>query len=222
MKPSFVIIEDHPLYREALTSLIASEFPEHDIKVEGTLANGIATIHKENKARKSAGIVILDLSLPDSSGVTAAYKLTKECPKNPIVIISASDDYLQVTSCLNAGAKLFINKSASRTSLISALKKLSNNDEFSAQWISAEGARTADVRHGIRLTERQMEVLKLICEGKSNRDIAEQLGVAEITAKAHVSAIFRELKVVNRTQALLAAQRLGFSLHQREKKGQST
>ena len=214
MNPTFVVIEDHPLYREALTSLLASEFPEYQIKVEGNLEDGITTTRKENKAHKSAAIVLLDLALPDSTGVAAAYQLIKACPDNPVVIISGSDDYMQVTSCLNAGAKLFINKAAPPAGLITALKKLINSNDFSAQWISAEGARPVDIRHGIRLTERQMDVLTLICEGKSNRDIAEQLGVAEITAKAHVSAIFRELKVVNRTQALLAAQRLGFSLHQ--------
>jgi DNA-binding CsgD family transcriptional regulator len=91
------------------------------------------------------------------------------------------------------------------------LKKIIDGTKIEANWIAADGEKTVDTRYAIKLTQRQIDVLSLICQGKSNREIAAQLAVAEITAKAHVSAIFRELKVVNRTQALLAAQRLGLA-----------
>jgi DNA-binding NarL/FixJ family response regulator len=118
---------------------------------------------------------------------------------------------MQISSCLQAGAKLFISKTAPPKLLISGIKKIIDGTKIEANWIAADGEKTVDTRYAIKLTQRQIDVLSLICQGKSNREIAAQLAVAEITAKAHVSAIFRELKVVNRTQALLAAQRLGLA-----------
>lgn len=210
MKPVFVIIEDHPLYREALQGLLKTSFPNHKVRAETNLENGCRAIFEENKRSKSYCVALLDLTLPDVSGITAAYRLSEQFPENPLVIVSASDDYLQVTSCLDAGARLFINKAAPPARIVEALKQAIDDDLPAARWISAEGPRSVDLRHAIRLTDRQRDVLRLVCEGKTNREIAEELNLAEITAKAHVSAIFRELKVVNRTQALLAAQRLGF------------
>ncbi len=210
MKSAFVIIEDHPLYREALQGLLKTSFPTHKIRAETSLENGCRAIGDENKRSKYKSIVLLDLTLPDVSGIAAAYRIKEQFPENPLVIVSASDDYLQVTSCLNAGALLFINKAAPPSQIVEALKLTIDDDLPSMRWISAEGPRSVDLRHAIKLTDRQRDVLRLVCEGKTNREIAEELNLAEITAKAHVSAIFRELKVVNRTQALLAAQRLGF------------
>ena len=112
---------------------------------------------------------------------------------------------------LTGWCKIIHSKTAPPKLLISGIKKIIDSTKIEANWIAADGEKTVDTRYAIKLTQRQIDVLSLICQGKSNREIAAQLAVAEITAKAHVSAIFRELKVVNRTQALLAAQRLGLA-----------
>lgn len=192
-------------------NLIKSEFPDYRVKAQADITKGKQLIREENKAGKCPAIILLDLALPQLAGIAAVYQLVADFPDNPLAIVSASEDYMQVSSCLHAGAKLFISKAAPPKLLVSAVRQLIEGTKLYANWFDAEGERTVDTRHAIRLTERQLEVLGLICEGKSNREIAAQLEVAEITAKAHVSAIFRELKVVNRTQALLAAQRLGFA-----------
>jgi DNA-binding NarL/FixJ family response regulator len=211
MKPSIVIIEDHPLYRDALINLIKSEIPDHRVIGESNVNLGKKKIDEENKLAGWPTIILLDLALPELAGIAAVYQLASEYPDNPLCIVSASDDYMQISSCIHAGAKLFISKTAPPHSQIAALKKIIDGTKIQANWIAADGERSVDTRHAIKLTQRQIDVLSLICQGKSNREIAAQLAVAEITAKAHVSAIFRELKVVNRTQALLAAQRLGLA-----------
>lgn len=212
MKPSIVVIEDHPLYRDALINLIHSELPEYRVLGESSVSLGEKLIHQENELTRSPTIILLDLALPDLAGIAAVYQLAKEFPDNPLCIVSASDDYMQISSCLHAGAKLFISKTAPPNSLIAGLKKIIHGEKIQANWIAADGETAVDTRYAIKLTQRQIDVLSLVCQGKSNREIAAQLAVAEITAKAHVSAIFRELKVVNRTQALLAAQRLGLAM----------
>ncbi len=211
MKPSIVIIEDHPLYRDALINLIQSELPDHRVLGESNVSLGMKLIDEENELTSSPTIILLDLALPELAGIAAVYQLASAYPDNPLCIVSATDDYMQISSCIHAGAKLFISKTAPPHLLIAALKKIIDGTKMQTNWIAADGERTVDTRHAIKLTQRQIDVLSLICQGKSNREIAAQLAVAEITAKAHVSAIFRELKVVNRTQALLAAQRLGLA-----------
>ena len=211
MKPSIVIIEDHPLYRDALIHLIQSELPDHKVIGESSVKLGKKLIDAENALTHCPAIILLDLALPELAGIAAVYQLAADFPNNPLCIVSASDDYMQISSCLQAGAKLFISKTAPPKLLISGIKKIIDGSQIEANWIAADGEKTVDPRYAIKLTQRQIDVLSLICQGKSNREIAAQLAVAEITAKAHVSAIFRELKVVNRTQALLAAQRLGLA-----------
>ncbi len=213
MKPSIVIIEDHPLYRDALINLIKSEIPDHRVIGESNVSLGKKLIDEENELTRSPTIILLDLALPELAGIAAVYQLASAYPDNPLCIVSATDDYMQISSCIHAGAKLFISKTAPPHLLIAALKKIIAGTKMQTNWIAADGERTVDTRHAIKLTQRQIDVLSLICQGKSNREIAAQLAVAEITAKAHVSAIFRELKVVNRTQALLAAQRLGLAIN---------
>ena len=208
---SIIIIEDHPLYSEALKALLSREFKEHPIVVMPTLEKGCAAIEKARKQGEHP-VVLLDLALPDVTGVAAAVRITDQFPDCPLGIISASDDFVQVSTCLSAGARLFISKAAPPEALSQSVRSLLDDETPEAKWITQDGAKKVDERQAIHLTERQLEVLRLVCEGKSNRDIAAALGMAEITTKAHVSAIFRELRVVNRTQAVLAAQKYGLAM----------
>lgn len=203
-----IIIEDHPLYGEALGSLLTKEFAEHKIIIRHSLENGCSAIEDANRAGERPAVLV-DLTLPDVTGVTAAIRIAEQFPDNPMGIISASDDFVQVSTCLNAGARMFISKAASPQEITQAIRSLLDGTPLTLKWITGDGPRKADERMAISLTERQLEVLRLVCVGKSNRDIAAELGIAEITTKAHVSAIFRELRVLNRTQAVLAAQRYG-------------
>lgn len=207
---SIVVIEDHPLYGQALRALLEKEFPAQQVFTEPNLSAGCQTIEQENRSGNRP-VVLLDLGLPDVSGINAAMAVAKQFPSNPLGIISASEDPVQINTCLSAGARMFISKQASPHALAQSVRDLLADDTSEPKWIDSEGVKNFDRHQSIRLTDRQLEVLRLICRGKSNKDIADELGMAEMTTKAHVSAIFKELRVVNRTQAVLTAQRVGLS-----------
>jgi DNA-binding NarL/FixJ family response regulator len=153
--------------------------------------------------------------LPGLSGLSAVHAFAETAPTTNLVVISATDDKLQVSACIGSGAIAFISKSTPPDRVTEFLGRLLREKLSHPELITNEGSENIANLKPIRLTPRQIEVLLLIFQGKSNRDIAETLDIIEATAKAHVSAIFRELDVVNRTQALLSAQKLGFKANQR-------
>ncbi|MFM1880209.1 MAG: hypothetical protein RLZZ344_443 [Pseudomonadota bacterium] len=208
-KRAVIVVEDHPLYVDALVALVASHHKAHSVRSCATVKEAEVLIRMEAKAQGIPPIVLLDLAIPDISGISAIQFLKASAPDSQIAIISASDDYIEVSSCISAGADIFVSKTALPEQIVAVVGSLLRGDLPEEKWMSATGFRPVDTRHAVRLTDRQREVLELVCQGRSNKEIAATLQLAEITTKAHVSAIFRELRVANRTQALLAAKKLG-------------
>ena len=126
-----------------------------------------------------------------------------------MIAISGNDDPLQVGACLGAGAAAFISKASPTDDAITIVAQAVEGTLIKGTWLSARGLADSSALNRIALTERQVQVLSMICQGMSNREIADQLGITEITAKSHVGGIFRELHVASRTQAVLVAQKLG-------------
>jgi DNA-binding NarL/FixJ family response regulator len=209
-KQTVLIVEDHPLYRQALGNLIKVSFPDVDLQSTSAAEEALALVGRTNKKILADWTILLDLSLPGLSGLSAVHAFAEAAPRSNLVVISATDDKLQVSACIGSGAVAFISKSTPPDRLIEFLGRLLRNKLAHPELVSSEDNQNIANLKPIRLTPRQIEVLLLIFQGKSNRDIARELNIIEATAKAHVSAIFRELDVVNRTQALLAAQKLGF------------
>jgi DNA-binding NarL/FixJ family response regulator len=117
---------------------------------------------------------------------------------------------MKVGACLGAGVGAFVSKSTPPHRIVELIGHALSDRLYEQTWLTADGPRGLDGLKRLHLTSRQVQVLGLVCQGLTNRQIADQLQIIEATAKAHVSAIFKELGVVSRTQALLAAQRLGF------------
>ena len=209
-KKTILVVEDHPLYRQALSNLIKVSLPEVDLLSANSAEEALTTLSKKSKKDLADWIILLDLSLPGLSGLSAVHAFAEAAPSSNLVVISATDDKLQVSACIGSGAIAFISKSTPPDRVTEFLGRLLREKLEHPELITNEGSENIANLKPIRLTPRQIEVLLLIFQGKSNRDIAETLDIIEATAKAHVSAIFRELDVVNRTQALLAAQKLGF------------
>jgi DNA-binding NarL/FixJ family response regulator len=207
---SILIIEDHPLYRQALGNLIKVSLPEVNLISANSAEEAINLLSKKSKKELADCTILLDLSLPGLSGLSAIHLIHEASPASHIIVISATDDKLQVSACIGSGAIAFISKSTPPDRITEFLGRLLRDGLNHPELITHEGSEDIASLKPIRLTPRQIEVLLLIFQGKSNKDIAEKLDIIEATAKAHVSAIFRELNVVNRTQALLAAQKLGF------------
>ena len=203
-----LIVEDHPLYRNALIQLMRP--------IVGT-AGTVAVSSAEEGLRRlvtldSLGVILLDMRLPGVDGVDAIRAFQNLRPAIPIVVVSASEDRQEASRALRAGARVFISKAVSIEVLGAVIGRVLSGELSEPEWITASGQAALDNITGIKLTPRQRETLALLVKGYANKEICIRMGLAEITVKLHVSAVFRILGVVNRTQAVLAARRLGLAL----------
>jgi DNA-binding NarL/FixJ family response regulator len=198
-KKSLLIIDDHPVYRDALSEKLASEFGADGIEVAtASGANeGLDIIANSN----SCWVVLLDILMPGLSGLTG-IKLFKELPNvAQVVAISGLDEHAWEPKTASAGASLFLSKNSTAEYIVRKLKPLMSLPSDNAIIQSTETPK------GFRLTQRQLEVLNLISHGHPNKVIADYLEISEQTVKIHINQIFKELRVFNRTQAVLKAQK---------------
>ncbi|QGM44265.1 response regulator [Methylocystis heyeri] len=204
-----LIIDDHPVMREGLAALLRQVEPGAEILLAGESGQGlnIAEAHPDLDG------VILDLSMPGIGGIETIQEFGRRRPQLPVIVLSSSEDPRDVRRAMAAGALGYVPKSAPPQTLLSALHfVLAGNLYVPTLLLSETGAATTQTRTnaGSRLTERQIEVLTLVCEGLPNKEIGFRLGLSEKTVKAHVTSIFKTLNVVNRTQAIAVAKDLGF------------
>jgi DNA-binding NarL/FixJ family response regulator len=202
--PRVLIADDHPLYCDALRAVVPQACPGADI--------GEAASQEEVLAAVAGGrgfdLVLLDLNLPGATGLSCLHALRRIAPTTPIVVVSAVGDPKVMQDAIMSGASAFIPKSAPSQVLINALRVIIAGGTYMPTGIVA-ALRNADSSPGHSdLTLRQRRVLELLSTGLSNKRIARELDISEITVKAHVSAIFRKLGVTNRTQAGLEARRV--------------
>ena len=208
--PALLIIDDHPIIRAALADALRKRFPRVRLEAVGDAESGIALLKQEFKKRKGTPwYVLIDLGLPGMGGLAAITHLLALSTSVQVIAISGNDDALQVGACFGAGAAAFISKAAPTEDAITIVAQAVEDALIKGTWLSARGLADSTSLTRIALTERQLQVLSMICQGMSNREIADQLGITEITAKSHVGGIFRELHVASRTQAVLVAQKLG-------------
>lgn len=203
---SALIIEDHPIYRDALEMFMHAKLGNTNVYAVSSIEEAVARGQHQN-----IGIILLDLGLPGVKGVEAVSILRRQYPHAAVVVVSASEDRREVDATLRAGAVAFVSKSVSRNAIVDVVQKVLNGEPLESPWIKTLDDRKIANSPEINLTARQREILGLLCEGMSNKEISLRLSVAEITVKMHVSAIFRELGVMNRTQAVLAARRFGLA-----------
>ncbi|OUR79023.1 hypothetical protein A9Q83_05410 [Alphaproteobacteria bacterium 46_93_T64] len=209
------LADDHPLYRMALSGLLQQL--EDDVDVVDCC--DFAELQQQiETAETKPDLILLDICMPGMSFEDALANLKHNYPKVPVVIISASEDVSDMSKALNLGAEGYIPKSSSREVLLSALRLVMsggkyipseafqmNNDELriNTRHTSESRSSTKTNSNTSALTTRQRNVLDLMAEGQSNKEIAAALNLAESTVKVHITAIFRTLGVSNRTQAVL-------------------
>lgn len=206
MSGTILVVDDHPLYREALVQMLAGHFPGTRLLVAGSAAQGL----QQAEAAPDLRLVLLDLALPGLSGIEAVGAFRRCSPDAALVVVTASDERRQVAAAFAAGARAFVSKATPSAALVEVLQGVLRGDMDNApRWITPAGD-SADWRHATPgLTPRQREILLLLCEGHANKEIALRCGLAEITVKIHVSALFKLLGASNRTQAVLAARHAG-------------
>jgi DNA-binding NarL/FixJ family response regulator len=209
-------VDDHVLIREALRGVVK------DLNDDATFleASDCAQATQLIGEHPDLGLILLDLSLPDRDGLAMLVELREQHPAISIVVLSAQQDRQSVVNALELGALGFIPKSAPREVMLKALQLvfaggiyippeiLGRSEPTPAQ--AAPRPRLSPAEIG--LTERQVEVLALMMQGKSNKAICRVLDLAEPTVKNHTSAILKALKVSNRTEAVIAVIKLGLEL----------
>jgi len=202
--PRVLIADDHPLYCDALRAVVPQACPGAEIDEAASQEEVLAAV----TGKPPLDLVLLDLNLPGAAGLSCLHALREIAPTTPIVVISAIGDPKVMQDAIMSGASAFIPKSAPSQVLINVLKVILAGGTYMPTGVVA-ALRNADnaAAHG-ELTLRQRRVLELLSTGLSNKGIARELDISEITVKAHVSAIFRKLGVANRMQAGLEARRL--------------
>jgi len=212
-----LVVDDHMLIREALRGVL------QELKPEAGVIDASSCHEALQLAQANAGeldLVLFDLGLPDGDGFDTLGELRDLYPAVAIVVLSAFKDRDSVTKALELGALGFIPKSASRAVMVSALQLVFAGGIYVPPEIlqrPQEAPMSAPVSapmspSELGLTERQIDVLALMMQGKSNKAVCRELDLAEATVKNHVTAILRALKVTNRTEAVLAVAAFGWKL----------
>ncbi len=220
-----LIVDDHPLFREGLANVLAPLAGDDRILFADDAMEGVAILQRE----PGVALVLLDGNLPKMNGVRAIPLMRQLRPALSIVMISANEQPEDVRAALIAGANGYLSKSAKSAEILEAIRAAMNGLQYVPAF--ARGAvkridgttnelsdqsgnrssRDAQYIDPFGLTAKQAEVLAAICEGLSNKAIAERMAITENTVKVHVGAIFAALNVKSRTQAMLAARSRGFT-----------
>ncbi|MEO9517277.1 MAG: response regulator transcription factor [Paracoccaceae bacterium] len=203
-----LIVDDHPLYSDALASALAHGFEDCRIRKAFTL--------KETFEALDTGfdpdLIMFDLKLPDVCGISGFQELRKRMPNARVLVISSLASAELVQSLLDSGAMGFLPKDASAKTLKYAVTEITSGRRYVPQEYrqgdSGEHDRCVFQSNPelANLTPQQTRILKLICVGKPNKQIAYELSLAEATVKAHITALLRRLGVRNRTQAVVLVE----------------
>ncbi|MBS0599466.1 MAG: response regulator transcription factor [Comamonadaceae bacterium] len=213
----FLVVDDHPLVREALSSLLLELRPGAAVLQAATGAGALAALGGGG----AVDLVLLDLRLPDGCGLELLRTIGQTSIGTAVVMLSGDLDRHTVQAALAAGAVGYIPKTEPREIIAGALGLVLAGGVYVppvALPAVAPAALPGRLHEGsvtpaeCGLTERQLEVLALLMQGKNNKQICRALGLAEPTVKNHVSAILRALDVGSRTEAVLAVARLGWAL----------
>lgn len=216
----FLLVDDHVLIRDALRGVLRELEADAQVLEASNCSSAMELIRQH----EDLALVLLDLQLPDRDGFDMLAELRESYPAVSVVMLSAFQDRDNVVKALDIGALGFIPKTASREVLLGALRLILAGGIYIPPDILARTPATAAPSSpmpvagpqpspaDLGLTERQVEVLALMMQGKSNKLICRALDLAEPTVKNHVSAILKSLNVSNRTEAVLAVAALGWKL----------
>lgn len=207
-----LIVDDHALIRSGLQDMLAEHFDGAEILEAGTVAEASAIAGSH-----ALSLIITDLFIP---GEAAFHSIKTLCGNDnlcPVVVLSASDNKQHIRQCIESGCSAYVPKSAPKQTLLNAINIALNGGVYLPEQLRSAtehdgGEEELDLNTMmLKLTQRQIEILGLIAEGKSNKHIAREKNLSENTVKVHVSAILKALKIANRTQAAVIGQKLGLN-----------
>jgi DNA-binding NarL/FixJ family response regulator len=197
-----VIADDHAVVRTGLTQLVRSA---GDLELVGVAEDGDEAVVLA--AEQEADVVLMDLSMPRMDGAEATRQVVERCPSCQVVILTSFSDRDRILDALDAGAIGYLLKDAEPDAVLDGIRAAARGESplapKAARALVAERTARASVPD---LSEREQEVLALVGEGLPNKLIARRLDISEKTVKAHLTRVFRELGVDDRTQAALWAR----------------
>lgn len=209
-----LIADDHQVVREGLSALLKMR---DDIEIVGQAKDGVEAVEKARQLLPD--VVLMDISMPRMNGVEATREIKRENPHIGVVVLTMYDEEDYIFDLVKAGATGYLLKDADSTQIAKAIRAIAHGEslihptvaskiltEFS---LLAEGKGRKPGRLEHDLTDREITVLRLVAEGKTNKEIANDLDLSEKTVKNHVRNIFHKLHVYDRTQAAIHAIRKG-------------
>jgi DNA-binding NarL/FixJ family response regulator len=221
MPLKLLIVDDHPVFRQGLRDVFETD---SQIQVVGEAADGADALALTQELQPD--VVMMDINLPSSSGIQVTRTITSQMPGTKVIMITGFDEPEYIFHSLRAGASAFCSKDMPPESLIRTVLSVYDgnlvlNDQVMTEeevqkWIQRRmdrfGKRPPDDALGssLSLSPREMEILELLCEGASNKDVAQRLGISYQTVKNHVTSILHKLSVSDRTQAVLYALKHGW------------
>jgi len=201
-----LVVEDHPLFRDALVGVIARAFPNAEI-FQATSIDGALDILA---AKGPVDMILLDLSLPGTTGLLGTFRVRVAAPKSALVIVSAYEGARIVRCAMSLGISGYIPKSTPKAELVQSIRSVLEGEVYVPKRFHGTaatrraGAEIQDLfRELSRLTSQQLRVLDMICRGLQNKHIAYELDISVTTVKVHVTEILRKLRVRSRTNAIV-------------------
>jgi DNA-binding NarL/FixJ family response regulator len=207
----FLIVEDHKMFSDGLRLFLAQFDEQPEVLDAASSREGFAIA----EAHPDIDLVMLDISLPDMDGCEALRVFSERFPTLPVIMLTASESRRHMNRCFDLGASGYIPKSSSTDVMRAAIRLVMAGGVYLPPSMGITRTHTARLQKGRKqtlasLTERQSEVLQQLMKGRSNKQIADRLGVSEATVKVHISAILRTLGLRSRVEAALLAQKEDF------------
>lgn len=198
-----LVVDDHALFREGLVYVLDQLESEISILEASSYEEAVVLLNKD----LDIDLALLDLSMPDKDGFTLLSYCRKHFPLVPSVVLSASKEQSDLSRALKGGALGFIPKDTTSKVMLNALRLIMSGEIYIPASMNLRSNNTEPLTESF--TPRQKEVVEMMMKGLSNKKIASEMGLVEATIKMHITAIFKRLGVSNRTEAALAAQKLG-------------
>ena len=204
-----LVADDHPLFREGVVHSLASE---PDLAIVGQAASGEEALRLARDLLPD--VVLLDIGMPGWGGLVAAEKIATACPATRIVMLTVVEDEDKLLAAFKAGARGYVLKGVSARELASVVRATAHGEVYVSPSLAA-GILVALTRGRPpdpleELTERELEILKLVGQGLTNREIGERVHLSEKTIKHYITNILQKLQVRSRVEAALVAARRGW------------
>lgn len=205
----FLVADAHPLFREALITVLQDNFDKARCFESDSLASAEALLNKH----RTMSIILLDINMSDFDNFYGLLRIRQRFPDVPVAVISAAESVNIISKAIECGAVGYIPKTTKTTEIIDAIKVVVSGDK----WLPKTHKDSASKAHESildaaeqlkRITPKQFRVLRLVRKGLMNKQVAQELNVSEATVKAHISSIFKQFNVKSRTQMLIKIEKL--------------